>query len=116
MLGNGRCEIHCFDGQKRLGHIRGKMRKKVWVNAGDIVLVGLRDFQDDKCDIILKYSADESRALQRKGELPDNIVLNEATDTGDGAEVEFEVDFDEEEEVAKQPARGAMPELDIDDI
>ena len=28
MLGNGRCECYCFDGQTRLGHIRGKMRKK----------------------------------------------------------------------------------------
>lgn len=27
---------------------------QVWVSAGDIVLVGLRDFQDDKCDIIHK--------------------------------------------------------------
>ena len=29
MLGNGRCECYCFDGKTRLGHIRGKMRKKV---------------------------------------------------------------------------------------
>lgn len=29
MLGNGRIEAMCFDGEKRLGHIRGKMRKKV---------------------------------------------------------------------------------------
>merc|ERR1711879_1007285 len=28
MLGNGRCEVNCFDGTKRLCHIRGKMRKK----------------------------------------------------------------------------------------
>jgi len=33
MLGNGRLEAHCFDGKKRLCHIRGKMRKKVWVNT-----------------------------------------------------------------------------------
>jgi initiation factor 1A len=33
MLGNGRVEAFCFnDGQKRICHIRGKMRKKVWVN------------------------------------------------------------------------------------
>merc|ERR1719412_929190 len=31
----------CFDGVKRLCHIRGKMRKKVWVAQGDIVLIGL---------------------------------------------------------------------------
>merc|ERR1712167_151928 len=39
MLGNGRLEAYCFDGTKRLCHIRGKMRKKVWVCTGDIVLV-----------------------------------------------------------------------------
>ena len=32
MLGNGRLEAHCFDGTQRLCHIRGKLRKKVWVN------------------------------------------------------------------------------------
>ncbi len=31
MLGNGRLEAQCIDGKKRLCHIRGKMRKKVWV-------------------------------------------------------------------------------------
>ena len=31
MLGNGRIEAQCFDGEKRLAHIRGKMRKKVCV-------------------------------------------------------------------------------------
>lgn len=45
MLGNGRCEAMCIDGVKRLCHIRGKMHKKVWIAAGDIILVGLRDYQ-----------------------------------------------------------------------
>lgn len=51
MLGNGRAECYCYDGVTRLGHIRGKMRKKVWVSAGDIVLVGKRDYQDDKASV-----------------------------------------------------------------
>nr|KAF6267504.1 hypothetical protein mPipKuh1_008454 [Pipistrellus kuhlii] len=45
MLGNGRLEALCFDGVKRLCHIRGKLRKKVWINTSDIILVGLRDYQ-----------------------------------------------------------------------
>lgn len=32
MLGNGRLEAFCFDGKTRLCHIRGKMRKRQWVN------------------------------------------------------------------------------------
>src|SRR5258707_6835967 len=31
MLGNGRLEAMCFDGEKRLAHIRRKMRKKVCI-------------------------------------------------------------------------------------
>jgi initiation factor 1A len=73
MLGNGRLEGHCFDGQTRLCHIRGKMRKKVWVNQGDIILIGLRDFQDSKADVILKYTSDEARRLKAQGELPDSV-------------------------------------------
>ncbi len=45
MLGNGRLEAMCFDGVQRLCHIRGKLRKKVWINQSDIILVGLRDYQ-----------------------------------------------------------------------
>eukprot|EP01047_Picozoa_sp_COSAG01_P056219 COSAG01_NODE_6349_length_3720_cov_32.132836_5_plen_186_part_00 len=77
MLGNGRLEAMCFDGKTRLGHIRGKMRKKIWINQGDFVLCGLRDFQDEKCDIIAKYSMDEARNLKAYGELPEGVKINE---------------------------------------
>lgn len=36
MLGNGRLEAMCFDGVKRLCHIRGKLRKKVKICAKNI--------------------------------------------------------------------------------
>jgi translation initiation factor 1A len=96
MLGNGRLEAYCIDGVKRLCHIRGKMRKKVWVNTGDIVLLGLREYQDEKADVILKYMADEARSLKQYGELPDNIRVNDTDalidDDVDGEEdlVDFE--------------------------
>lgn len=43
-------------------------RAQVWVGAGDIVMVSLRDYQDDKGDVILKYTADEARQLKAAGE------------------------------------------------
>ncbi|KAJ6217189.1 hypothetical protein RDWZM_008346 [Blomia tropicalis] len=70
-------EAHCFDGVKRLCHIRGKLRKKVWINQGDIILIGLRDYQDTKADVILKYNPDEARNLKSYGELPENAKINE---------------------------------------
>uniref|UniRef100_A0A915JP31 Eukaryotic translation initiation factor 4C n=1 Tax=Romanomermis culicivorax TaxID=13658 RepID=A0A915JP31_ROMCU len=72
MLGNGRLQAYCFDGVVRLCHIRGKLRKKTWINAGDIILVGLRDYQEKKADVIQKYNADEARNLKTYGELPEN--------------------------------------------
>jgi hypothetical protein len=53
------------------------MRKKVWIGQGDIVLVGLRDYQDEKADVILKYSADEARVLKQYGELPEHLRIND---------------------------------------
>mmetsp|Transcript_21211 Transcript_21211/g.71316 ORF Transcript_21211/g.71316 Transcript_21211/m.71316 type:complete len:176 (-) Transcript_21211:1222-1749(-) len=72
MLGNGRLEAYCFDGVNRLCHIRGKLRKRVWIQQGDIVLIGLREFQDQKADVILKYDNEEARSLKAYGELPEN--------------------------------------------
>lgn len=97
MLGNGRLEAQCFDGEKRLAHIRGKLRKKVWINQGDIILLSLREFQDAKADVILKYTADEARNLKAYGELPETAKINE-TDTfpTDGDE-EIAFDFDIED-------------------
>ncbi|KAI9596468.1 nucleic acid-binding protein, partial [Syncephalis fuscata] len=96
MLGNGRLEAQCFDGEKRLAHIRGKLRKKVWINNGDIILLSLREFQDNKADVIMKYNADEARALQKAGELPENSRINETDTFGDeDDECNFEFDIDE---------------------
>lgn len=93
MLGNGRVEAQCFDGVKRLALIRGKLRKKVWINQGDIVLLSLRDFQDEKADVIQRYNPDEARQLKSYGELPDTAKINEA-DNNFGGEEDDEVEFD----------------------
>jgi translation initiation factor 1A len=119
MLGNGRLESMCFDGVKRLAHIRGKLRKKVWINQGDIILLSLRDYQDEKGDVILKYTADEARSLKAYGELPESAKINE-TDTyaadGDGdCGFEFDEDRDSDEESDEGGAAGGK-DIEIDDI
>jgi len=96
ILGNGYIEAFCFDtagGKKRICHIRGKLRKKQWINQGDVILVGLRDYQDDKADVIMRYLADEARELKRMREIPDNINITEtSTNNTDGLD---DVVFDE---------------------
>jgi len=87
MLGNGRVEAFCFDSVKRMCTIRGSMKNRVWINSGDIVLIGLRDFGDDKADIILKYFDEEAKELKELGEIPEHVKINEG-----------EYDFDEDGE------------------
>jgi len=65
MLGNGRLEAFCFDGKRRLCHIRGKLRKREWATVGDIILIGLRPYQDSKADILRVYNSDEARRLKK---------------------------------------------------
>ena len=97
MLGNGRIEAYCMDGVKRMCTIRGSLKNRVWINNGDIVLVGLRDFGEDKGDVILKYYDEESKELKELGELPDHIKINEGEFDFDGDDGAFEEAKEEEE-------------------
>ena len=98
MLGNGRLTAYCFDGKTRLGHIRGKLKKKVWIMNGDIILIGLREFEDDKCDVLHKYTPDETRALKGYQEIPENVKVNENDpNSNQGNDIVFESDDSDEE-------------------
>eukprot|EP00727_Mastigamoeba_balamuthi_P013989 m51a1_g9212 putative eukaryotic translation initiation factor x-chromosomal-like (161) ;mRNA; f:30436-31143 len=121
MLGNGRLEAMCFDGTKRLCHIRGKLRKKVWVNQGDIILVGLRDFQDGKADVILRYNNEEARMLKAYGELPESAKLVEGVAEDEGDDGEMHVEFAEGAEGSGSDSsddeeEGAKKEITLDDL
>ena len=117
LLGSGRVEVQCVDGKKRTCLIRGSMRNRVWIHAGDIVLIGLRDFGDDgKADVMLKYYDEEARELQELGELPESIRIAEggifdSDEEGEGGEDGFGEDgaFEDDEDDKK-------PAFNINDI
>lgn len=90
MLGNGRLEAICFDGESRMAHIRGKLLKRVWISTGDILLVALRDFQDNKVDVIHKYSSEQAKKLKAMGEIPGNTKLTvDVSLNEDNDDIEF---------------------------
>ena len=71
MLGTGRLRVKCLDGRVRLCRIPGRMRKRVWIREGDIVLVELGDVQSDtKGDISYRYTQDQVRWLKRENYVP----------------------------------------------
>jgi translation initiation factor 1A len=70
MLGNDRFLVKCQDGHERLCRIRGKMKRRVWIRVGDVVLVSPWDFQSDtRGDIIWRYRRNQVDWLKEKGYL-----------------------------------------------
>lgn len=54
-------------------------------------MVGLRDYQDSKADVILKYTPDEARNLKTYGEFPESVRINETvTFVEDGFDEDIE--------------------------
>ena len=75
ILGDGRFQCKCADGVDRIAHVRGKMRKRTWLANGDIILVSIREFEPEKCDVVEKYKEKEVAKLKSVGEIPDTMVL-----------------------------------------
>jgi translation initiation factor 1A len=76
LLGGGRLEVKCDDGFNRIGRIPGRMRRRIWVRVGDLVLLKPWEVQaDERGDVIWKYSRAQAMWLEKKGYLK-NISLN----------------------------------------
>jgi len=83
MLGDRKVTVALIDGSEILGLIPGKFRKRVWFKTDDIVLVGRREFQNDRVDIIYKYHDYEARKLLKMSEVPPkflDIISSEGTE------------------------------------
>ena len=69
-VGASRTKVRCLDGKTRICRIPGRLRRRLWVREGDIVLVQPWEFGgDEKGDIIFKYRASQVSFLKRKGYL-----------------------------------------------
>jgi len=72
ILGNCNLLVFCEDNRERICHIRGKMRSRVFIHTGDIVILSTRDFEKDKSskiprgDICHKYDSKHHSALRKK--------------------------------------------------
>ncbi len=70
LLGFDRIMVKCQDGKERLCRIRGKMKRRVWIREGDVVLVSPWDFQtDSRGDVTWRYTHAQAENLRRKGYL-----------------------------------------------
>jgi len=70
LMGYDRILVKCQDGKERLCRIRGKLKRRVWIRVGDIVLVSPWDFQSDtRGDIFWRYRKNQTEWLRSHGYL-----------------------------------------------
>ena len=128
--GNCRFDVLCFDGKERMAIVCGSLRNRRFVNPNDIVLVSLRDWQDNVCDIIDNYDENLTRKLEDKGLVTKSIKLDVdnhySDDDDDNMGFIWSTDMpdsDSDEEVkdeSKSSSDSEEPEgdgkIDLDDI
>jgi translation initiation factor 1A len=73
LLGASRIKVMCEDGKSRIGRIPGKIRKRMWIREGDLVIVRPWDFQDDKADIKYRYTKTQANYLSKKNVIPKSL-------------------------------------------
>ena len=66
--GGNRMVVSCFDGKTRNCRVPGRLKRKLWIRPGNIVLVEPWEFEGDiKGDLIHTYKPAEIQWLERKG-------------------------------------------------
>ena len=65
MLGANRIVVQCVDGVTRMCRIPGKIKKRVWIREGDILIITPWQFQDEKCDIVYRYLPPQADWLRK---------------------------------------------------
>ncbi len=70
LLGDRRMMVKCTDGYKRLCRIPGKIRRRIWIKEGTIVLVEPWQVQsNEKGDILWRYTNQQANWLEKNGYL-----------------------------------------------
>jgi translation initiation factor 1A len=69
-LGAGRLEVKCADGHTRICRIPGKMRRRIYMRVGDLILIKPWEVQsNERADVVWMYKRNQADWLREKGYL-----------------------------------------------
>ena len=112
--GNCRFDVDCCDGKPRAAILCGTMRKRKFINQGDLVLVSIREWQDDICDIIDSYDESQAKKLKQEKHIPESFKLGEDNPYEDfNDDVDFISEMPPSDDSDESSSDG---EVDLDDI
>lgn len=71
LMGASKIKVMCEDGKSRMARIPGKMKRRMWIKPGDLMIIKPWDFQDDKADVCYRYVRTQSVNLSRRKKIPE---------------------------------------------
>ena len=75
LLGASKIKVMCEDGKSRMARIPGRMKRRMWIRVGDLLIIKPWEFQNDKADIIWRYTKTQANYLSRKHMIPNVINI-----------------------------------------
>ena len=68
LMGGSRMKVACKDGKERMCSVPGKLKNRLWVREGDVVIVKPWEIEGDKKgDVIWRYFPTQARILKEEG-------------------------------------------------
>ncbi len=68
-VGGIRMIVKCINGKTRNCRVPGRLKRRLWLREGDIVIIEPWEFDDEKGDVLFKYNPTQVEWLRKKGYL-----------------------------------------------
>ena len=75
LLGASKIRVMCEDGVSRVGRIPGKIKKRMWIREGDLLIISIWDFEPSKCDVKFRYTKTQASNLSKRNKIPKNLDI-----------------------------------------
>lgn len=67
--GGSRMSVSCMDGKTRNCRVPGRNRRGLWLREGDVIIIEPWEFDNDKGDVLFKYTPIAVEKLKAMGKL-----------------------------------------------
>ena len=68
-FGGNKMMVTCLDGKNRNCRVPGRLKRKLWLRPGDIVIIEPWELDNERGDILFKYRPNEVTWLKKNGYL-----------------------------------------------
>lgn len=68
LMGGSRMKVQCKDGKERMCRVPGKLKNRIWVREGDVVIIKPWEIEGEKKgDVIWRYFPQQAKILKEEG-------------------------------------------------